>query len=437
MDPISITAVLFVLLMAVLFSGVHVAFAIGGLSIALSIYYLGFQSLAILPLRALRSASAFEYTAIPLFIFMAAILQRSGVAQGLFDCMSKFFGRLKGGLAGGTIGISTIFSAMSGISGAATISMGLIAIPEMVKRNYPKRLAIGSVAAGGSLGILIPPSVTMIIYGVISGTSIGQLYVAGVLPGLLLSALFMIYVVAYSNLSKNNQLLSVRRYTLAEKVYSLRGVFIPALLITVVLGSMFSGFASIGEAAAVGAVGATIFGYLTVRNNASYRAIIRDSSLDTLKYTCMILWIIIAATALSTFYTTIGAPRVIEAAVMSLDVSPYVILLVMMVVLLALGTVLDAVGVMMVTVPIFAPIADALGFHPVWFGILYIINMEIGFLTPPFGINLFYIRGVAPAGTTMRDIYFSVIPFIGIMAIGLMICIAFPQIVLFLPSLLY
>lgn len=437
MDPISITAVLFVLLIAVLFSGVHVAFAIGGLSIALSIYYLGFQSLAMLPLRALRSASAFEYTAIPLFIFMAAILQRSGVAQGLFDCMSKFFGRLKGGLAGGTIGVCTIFSAMAGISGAATISMGMIAIPEMIKRGYPKGLAMGGVAAGGSLGILIPPSVTMIIYGVISGTSIGQLYVAGVLPGLLLSALFMIYVVAYSNLSKNNELISGRRYTLAEKVYSLRGIIIPTLLIAAVLGSMLSGFASIGEAAAVGAVGAIIFGYLTVRNNATYRAIIRDSSLDTLKHTCMILWIIISATALSTFYTTIGAPRVIEAAVMSQDVSPYVILLVMMFVLLALGTVLDAVGVMMITVPIFAPIADALGFHPVWFGILYIINMEIGFLTPPFGINLFYIRGVAPAGTTMRDIYVSVLPFIGVMLIGLLICIAFPQIVLLLPSLLY
>ena len=438
MDPISITGLLFILLFALLFSGVHVAFAIGGLSVALCMYFLGPQSLAMVPLRALRSAASFEYTAIPMFIFMASILQRSGVAESLFESMSKFFGRLKGGLAGGTIGICTIFAAMAGISGAATISMGMIAIPEMVKRGYPKRLAMGAVAAGGSLGILIPPSVTMIIYGVISGTSIGQLYVAGILPGLLLAALFTIYVVVYSNVSSTSVDISGERYTWTEKLLSLRGVIVPALLIAAVLGSMLSGFASIGEAAAVGALGAMFFGFFTIRDRyRAYIPLLRECSIETLKHTCMIIWIIISATALSTFYTTIGAPRVIEAAVLSLDVSPYMILAMMMLILLLLGTVLDTVGILMITVPIYAPIADTLGFHPVWFGILYIINMEIGFLTPPFGINLFYLRGVVPSGTTMSDIYASVIPFIAVMLFGLLICAAFPQISLILPSMLF
>ncbi|WP_320179507.1 TRAP transporter large permease subunit [Roseovarius pacificus] len=435
MDQLMTTIYLFGALLTTLFLGVHVAFALGGISIAFIYVYLGPGALGVIPLRAFRSATAFEYTAIPLFIFMASMLQHSGIAERLFSAMHALFGKLRGGLAAGTIGVATIFAAMSGISGAATISMGMIAVPAMLKRGYSKQIALGSVAAGGSLGILIPPSVTMIVYGVTSGTSIGRLYSAGLLPGLLIAGLFVVYVLFFSWLRKEKVAAETDAPVATASTYIV-GFFAPMALIIVVLGSIMIGFASIGEAAALGAAGAAIFAF-SLHRKTFWKEILPETCTETLKYTCMIFWIIILASAFSTFYTAIGASRFIESMVMDLELNRYVIFAIMMVILLMLGMVLDTVGIILITLPIFAPIANSLGFDPVWFGILYIINMEIGFLTPPFGYNLFYLKGVAPNGVTMVDIYKSVIPFILLMLVGIVICAAFPSIILVLPNLLF
>lgn len=434
-DPILVTALLFGGMMLLLALGVPIAFALGGLTVALIQIFWSPNALNLVPLRAFANASSFEYMAIPLFIFMAAMLQRSSIADDLYDTMQRFFGGLRGGLAVGTIVICTLFAAMAGISGAATISMGMLALPAMLSRGYAKDIALGSVAAGGSLGILIPPSVTMIIYGLVTTTSIGKLYAGGVLPGLLIAGLFTLYVLGRGALQPHLVGGAVTRsYSLKEKLEGVVGLLLPLALVVAVLGSILTGVASVSEAAAVGAFGAMVAA--AVRRRLTWR-IIYDTSIETLMLSSMIFWIIIGASALSTFYTAMGASRLIESVVLGLEVNRYVILVGMQALLLLLGMVLDTVGIIMITAPIFVPIVTKLGFDPVWFGILFIVNMEIGFLTPPFGYNIFYLRGVAPAGVTMVDIYRSVLPFIALMLVGVGLLIAFPQVVLYLPNLLF
>lgn len=305
----------------------------------------------------------------------------------------------------------------------------------MLSRGYAKDIALGSVAAGGSLGILIPPSVTMIIYGLVTTTSIGKLYAGGVLPGLLIAGLFTLYVLGRGALQPHLVGGAVTRsYSLKEKLEGVVGLLLPLALVVAVLGSILTGVASVSEAAAVGAFGAMVAA--AVRRRLTWR-IIYDTSIETLMLSSMIFWIIIGASALSTFYTAMGASRLIESVVLGLEVNRYVILVGMQALLLLLGMVLDTVGIIMITAPIFVPIVTKLGFDPVWFGILFIVNMEIGFLTPPFGYNIFYLRGVAPAGVTMVDIYRSVLPFIALMLVGVGLLIAFPQVVLYLPNLLF
>ncbi|MDQ0316848.1 TRAP transporter large permease [Amorphus orientalis] len=434
-DPVLTTALLFGGMLLALGIGVPIALALGGLSIGMIYVFWSPMALNMLPIKAFATASSFEYVAIPLFIFMAAMLQRAKIAEDLYNTMQCFFGGLRGGLGIGTIIICTLFAAMAGISGAATISMGMLAVPAMLERGYGKGVALGSVAAGGSLGILIPPSVTMIVYGIVANTSIGKLYAGGVLPGLLIAVLFCIYLLVRGVFDPAGSGGSVvQRYSWGEKLRSLKGLVLPFLLIAAVMGSILTGTASVSEAGAVGAGGAILAAVILRRLDW---ASVQDASRETLLLSCMIFWIIIGATALSTFYTAMGAARLIEGLVLDLEVNRWVILIGMQIILLLLGMLLDTVGIIMITAPIFVPIITKLGFDPVWFGILYIVNMEIGFLTPPFGYNLFYLRGVSPASVTMVDIYKSVLPFIALMILAVAICMVFPEIVLTLPNALF
>jgi len=436
MDVISLTAVFFAAMFACLAIGVPIAIALGGLSAILILIFWGPNALSMLVLKAYGNTSSFEFLAIPLFVYMANMLERSGIAEDLYETMHRFVGGRRGGLAAGTVVICTIFAAMAGISGAATVSMGILALPAMLSRGYSKQLALGSVAAGGSLGILIPPSVTMIIYGLISQTSVGKLYAGGVLPGLLLSLLFIAYILVRAHLQPElaPALPVSERFTWRQKLVSLTGLIFPVLLVVSVLGAILSGFTSVSEAAAVGAFGSIIAALF--KRGFNWR-MFREAAETTLLVSCLIFWIIIGASAFSTLYTAMGASSLIKDAVIGLEVNRYVILVTMMGVLILLGMVLDTVGIMMITVPVFVPIILSLGFDPVWFGVLFIINMEIGFLTPPFGYNLFYLRGVAPKDVTMLDIYRSIVPFVLLMLLGLGLCIAFPKIILLLPELLF
>jgi tripartite ATP-independent transporter DctM subunit len=436
MDVVSLTALFFAAMFACLAIGVPIAIALGGLSAILVLIFWGPNALSMLVLKAYGNTSSFEFLAIPLFVYMANMLERSGIAEDLYETMHRFVGGRRGGLAAGTVVICTIFAAMAGISGAATVSMGIIALPAMLSRGYSKQLALGSVAAGGSLGILIPPSVTMIIYGLIAQTSVGKLYAGGVLPGLLLSLLFIAYILLRAHLQPElaPALPASERFNWRQKFASLTGLIFPVLLVVSVLGAILSGFTSVSEAAAVGAFGSIIAALF--KRGFNWR-IFREAAETTLLVSCLIFWIIIGASAFSTLYTAMGASSLIKEAVIGLEINRYLILLAMQGVLILLGMVLDTVGIMMITVPVFVPIILSLGFDPVWFGVLFIINMEIGFLTPPFGYNLFYLRGVAPKDVTMLDIYRSIVPFVCLMLLGLGLCIAFPKIILVLPELLF
>ena len=433
-DPVVVTAILFGGMFVVLALGVPIAFALGGLSVGLIQIFWSSGALNMLPIKAYNTASSFELLSIPLFIFMAAMLQRSGVAEDLYESISRFFGSVRGGLAVGTIIICTIFAAMAGISGAATITMGLIALPVMLARNYDKGLALGSIAAGGSLGILIPPSVTMIIYGLVANTSIGKLYAGGVLPGLLLAFIFIVYILIRGWMQPQAVGTVDRSYSWGEKFAALKGLIVPFALVVGVLGSMLTGVASVSESAAVGAAGAVVA--TALRRRLTW-GLFREACDETLLLSCLMFWIMIGASALSTFYTGMGAGRLIESMVLGLEVNRYVILIGIQIVLALMGMVLDTVGIIMITAPIFVPIVVKLGFDPVWFGVLFIINMELGFLTPPFGYNLFYLRGVVPPEVSMLDIYKSVVPFVFLMIFAIGVCIAFPQIILALPNALF
>lgn len=411
--------------------GVPIAFALGGLSVAMIYFFWSPAALSMIPMRAFATATSFEYLSIPMFIFMASMLQKSRIADDLYDTMQKFMGGVRGGLAMGTILICTLFSAMAGISGAATIAMGMVAIPAMFSRGYNRHMTLGSIAAGGSLGILIPPSVTMIVYGLVANTSIGGLYMGGIIPGLLLAFLFGLYSYLRSAFDPNVHADAIP-CTWGEKFRSLRNVILPIGLTAVVMGSILTGAAAVAEASAVGAGGAVLAAAFARR--LTWENLLAASR-ETLILSAVIFWIIIASSALSTFYTAIGATRMVEGLILDLEWNRWVIIIIMLAILAVMGMVLETTGIIMITAPIFAPIAVKLGFDPVWFGILYIILMELGFLTPPFGYNLFYLKGVAPKDVTMNDLYLSVIPFVLIMiaAVGLMM--VFPNIILWLPKL--
>lgn len=410
--------------------GVPIAFALGGLSVAMIYFFWSPAALSMIPMRAFATATSFEYLSIPMFIFMAAMLQKSRIADDLYDTMQKFMGGIRGGLAIGTILICTLFSAMAGISGAATIAMGMVAIPAMFSRGYNRHMTLGSIAAGGSLGILIPPSVTMIVYGLVANTSIGGLYMGGILPGLLLAFLFGLYAYLRSAFDPRVAV-DTTTYSWGEKLRSLRMVLPPIALTIAVMGSILTGTAAVAEASAVGAGGAVLAALIARRLTWEN---LFAASRETLILSAVIFWIIIASSALSTFYTAIGATRMIEGLILDLEVNRWVIVTIMFVILALMGMVLETTGIIMITAPIFAPVAVQLGFDPVWFGILFIVLMEMGFLTPPFGYNLFYLKGVAPKDVTMNDLYVSIIPFVLLMVAAVGLMMLFPQIILWLPQ---
>ena len=436
MGPLEFSAVFFGCLFAALGLGIPIAISLGGLSALLVWIFWGSNALSMMVLKAYGLASSFELLAVPLFVFMANMLERSGIAEGLYDAMSKFAGRTPGGLAAGTVAICVIFAAMAGISGAATVSMGILALPAMMSRGYDTKLALGSVAAGGSLGILIPPSVTMIIYGIIAQVSIGKLYAGGLLPGLLLAGIFLAYILVRSRINPSlaPPIPIEQQAAWPEKLRALRALLLPIGLVVAVLGSILGGIASVTEAAAVGAVGSIA---ATILNRGVEWRMFHEAAVNTLMVSLMVFWIIIGASAFASLYTAMGAAGLIKGMVLGLEVNRYVILAAMVAILLIMGMVIETTGIIMIAVPVMAPIIVSLGFDPVWFGVLFIINMEIGFLTPPFGYNLFYLKGVAPKSVKLAEIYVSIIPFVLLMLAGLAICIAFPGIITWLPSILF
>lgn len=430
-----ITILLFGSLILLLALGLPLAFVLGGVGVIGSYLLWGDRGLFLMVAQAYASMGKFTLLAIPLFIFMAMILERAGVADDLYTLMHRWMGPLPGGLAIGTVIICTIFAAMAGISGAATVSMGVIALPAMLNRGYNKTIAMGCISGGGALGILIPPSVPMILYATLTGISIGGLFAGGILPGLLLATLFILYIGirCFFQPELGPPLPVAERVSWNEKFSSLKAVILPIMIIVMVLGSIYAGICTATEAAALGCLGALISAAI---HRKLHWDLLKEASFRAAALTALIVWILIGAYGFTAVYTGTGAHELMEHIMMSIPGGKWVILFTMQIVFFILGCILDPVGIIMICTPVFVPVITSLGFDPLWFGVLFIMNMEMGYLTPPFGFNLFYMKAIVPPGITMGDIYRSVVPFVILQAVGLIIVIIFPQIALWLPSLL-
>jgi tripartite ATP-independent transporter DctM subunit len=430
-----LTLLVFGLFLVFLAMGLPVVFGLGGTAVIATYFLWGPQALHMVASRTFTNANSFVLLAIPMFIFMGCMLEKSGMAKDLYTMMYKWMGPIRGGLAIGTVTICAIFAAMVGITGAATVSMGLVALPSMLKHNYNKQIALGCVSAGGALGVLIPPSVLMIILGLYTNTSIGGLYAGGILPGILLAVMFNIYIFVACLIKPEwgPALPPEERATWKEKFIALKAVILPIVLIVGILGSIFMGAATPSEAAALGAVGSILCA-------AVYRTLnwptLREACHVTLRLSCMVMWIIFGASVFTALYTAIGAHDLTRQLLSYLPGGRWGVVIGMQAMWMIMGCFLDPNGIIMITAPIFFPLINSLGFDPVWFGVLFVVNMEMGFLTPPFGFNLFYMQAIAPKGVVMTDIYKSIIPFVMIQAAGLVLCMIFPEIIMWLPKIL-
>lgn len=431
-----LTLLFFGSLLFFLILGLPLAFVLGGVSVVFLYFTWGFDSFYMVASQIWGTMGSFTLVAIPLFVFMAMILERTGVANDLYRMMYMWWGGVRGGLAIGTLFICAIFAAMCGISGAAVVAMGTIALPSMLERGYDKNMALGCINTGGGWGILIPPSILMILYALITGVSVGQMFAAGVLPGILLMVLTITYIIirCYFQPHLAPALPPEERASWPEKFQALRAVILPILIVVMVLGSIIGGITTPTEAAAVGVLGSLVSAL--VYRKFSW-ALINDAAIRTFKLTGMIMWILFAAHAFSAAYQSMGAQELIEGFVQMIPGGPWGIIISMMLITFLLAMVLDPVGIMLITLPVFMPIVESLGFDPIWFGILFVINMEIGYMTPPFGFNLFYLKGVVPPSITMKDIYMSIIPFVIVEIIGLALIMIFPQIATYLPELFF
>lgn len=416
-------------------SGLPIAFVLGGLSLLITVLFWNPQAVIILVLQIFDTMKSEALMAIPLYILMAALLQRSGVIEKLYRAMELWFGRLRGGIAVGTVVICVIMAAMTGVVGAAVTAMGMLALPEMLRRKYSPELATGTICASGTLGILIPPSVLTIIYAVTAQVSIGKMLIAGIVPGLMLALLYIAYILLVAWLKPEAAPLR-EDYTPApwrERLVSLKALILPAALIVLILGSIFFGIATPTEAAAVGVFGALIAAAL--ERKLSIDALV-SAAADTGKATAMILWITIGAKAYVAIFTGLGGADSLLNLIKSLDVGPYVILAVMMLILIFLGTALDEVGIILLTVPVFIPIVKFLGFDEIWFGVMYAITIQMGYISPPFGYTLFYMKSVLPKGLSMGVVYRGIVPFFILQGVGLLVAMAFPELMIFLPRLM-
>ncbi len=448
-DISTLTWWMFGSLAVLLMAGLPLAFVTGGLG-CIFIYTIGDSAmLNIVPSRIFPMMTNSDLSAIPLFIFMAAMLEKAGIIEQMFSVAYKWMGGLRGGLAAATIIASTILAAMVGVIGAAVVTMGILALPAMLSRNYDEKIALGSIMAGGTLGILIPPSILAILYAVVAQQSVGELYMGAIVPGLLLSGMYVVYVLVRSYLNPalcpampKHELIS-----LWEKIKLLKGLIAPIALVFLVLGLLFGGIATPVEAAGLGSFGAVIVAIIQRKFSL---LVLKEASMTTLRASTMVLWIMFGASIFVGFYILQGGAAFITEAMLGLGLGPYGILFLMMFLLVVLGMFLDWVGILLLAVPIFVPIIKTLTFPglfglpgpapedvALWFGILYMINMQMSFLSPPFGYALFYIRGVCPPHIQMATIFKASFVFLAMQIIGLLVCVIFPGIVTYFPNMVY
>lgn len=431
-----LSILLFGSMLFLLIAGLPVAFVLGGLAVVFTGVFWGPESLFIILARTFSMMSSTTLVAAPLFVLMAVVLEKSGVAEGLYEMMYRWSGGIKGGLAVGTVLACTLIAAMSGIASTGVVMMGVMALPEMLKRGYDKGLATGCILAGGVLGPLIPPSIALVLYGTMAQVSIGALFAGGMAAGLLCSVLIIGYILirCYINPKLGPAIPVEERANWDAKVASLKGVILPLLLIAAVLGSIYSGIATPTEAAAVGALGAFICSAIHRRLTWD---LIKSVAYTTIQVQGFMMWILFAAQGFAAVYMGLGASRMVVGLVQEYQVGWWTMLIAIQVGWFLLGCVIDAWSILMITLPIILPLMPLYGFDPLWLGVLYAVNTQTGYLTPPFGTMLFMVKGIAPKEITMTDIYKSIVPFVTTQLVCLTLCIIFPKIVTWLPDLLF
>ncbi|WP_372966617.1 TRAP transporter large permease [Marinobacter sp.] len=420
----------FIILLGMMMAGVHVAVAIFSVSAIGTLVYLGLPLLYSFGDTLWGTLNNFLLTAIPLFILLGELLLRSGITDRMYNSLSVWLSRMPGGLLHTNVGASTVFAAMSGSSVATAATIGTVALPALSDRGYNERLALGTLAAGATLGILIPPSINMIIYGAITNTSISKLFIAGILPGLVLAGCFMLAIMAFSLLRPGVAGDPEPRVPLGQRLRSLADLLPPAFIFAIVIGSIYSGWATPTEAAALGVVAAlvlaAIYRKLTIR-------MLHESFLSMARTTAMIMLIIAAAFFMNYIVGILGIPSTLTNWVAGLGLTPLGLILALVVFYLVLGCFLETLSMMIATVPIVVPMVVAFGYDPVWFGIFLVIMMEISLITPPIGMNLYVVQGVRGKGS-ITDVMLGSLPFLAIMLLFVLLIIIWPELVMWLPD---
>jgi len=444
-SPEFLTVAMFCTLMLTIILGHPLAYTLAGVATLFGLIDNGFNVPGLFDLFVNNTwglMNNYVLVAVPLFIFMAQLLDSSKVAEDLFEALYIVLGGIKGGLGLAVVVVCTVFAATTGIIGASVVAMGLLASPALMQKGYQKELSSGIICAAGTLGILIPPSIMMVVYGGLTGlkeTSVGNLFAGAVFPGLVLSGLYFAYVILRCNLNhKLGPAISkeeASKWSAKQKwTMTLKSLLPPLALIFLVMGTILFGIATPTEAAGLGAAGAFL---LAVFNRAFSWEVLKKSSFSTLRTTSMVMMLFIGGKMFSTVFLSMGGGDVVSNLLIGGGLSKWTALFIMMLIVFIMGMFIDWAAILLVTVPIFMPIALELGFDPLWFSILMCVNLQTSFLTPPFGYALFYFAGVAPKGYTMGHIYRGIIPFVMLQVIGLLVIVFFPQVATWLPQLFF
>ncbi|MCD4721295.1 MAG: TRAP transporter large permease subunit [Desulfobacula sp.] len=431
--------IMFTAVFALLLLGFPVAFTIGGVSLFFGLYGFGPGFFELLPLRIWGTMTNFSLLAVPLFIYMGVMLEKSGLAEELLEAMALVFGKIRGGLALSVIFVGALMGASTGIVGATVVTMGLLSVPTMLRNHYNKSLTTGIVAASGTLGQIIPPSIVLVLLGDIMNVPIGDLFVAAIIPGFILVSLYMLYVFIIANIKPewappvDQKILDqITRHELLAKIF--KALIPPLILMISVLGSIFAGIASPTEAASVGAIGATL---LTILHGRFNFQIVKNVMDMTTRLTCMVFIILVGASTLGLVFRGLGGDDLVRGLITALPFGRAGILFIVMSIIFIAGFFLDFIEITFIHVPVLAPIMIHLGVDPLWLAVLIAVNLQTSFLTPPFGFSLFYLKGVTPSEIKTTDIYKGIIPFVIIQIIGLGIICLFPESVTWLPKVVF
>ena len=433
-----IASTMFALMMLLMITGQRVFAAIGAVAAVAALALWGTGGADIPFTAAMKLMNWYPLLTLPMFIFMGYILSESRIADDLYQMFHVWMGPVHGGLAIGTIGLMVLVSAMNGLSVAGMAIGATIALPELLRRGYDKRMVTGVIQAGSSLGILVPPSVVLVLYAMIARQPVGQLWLAGIIPGLIMAALFILYIAIRCRLQPElGPVLpkEERQVSTAEKFRLLCAGLLPIGIFAVMMVPFVNGWTSLVESSALGALAAMVAAIVKGRMT---KTVFENSLRNTLGISCMFMWIILAALGFGAVFDGLGAVKAIDNLFTEqLGLSPWVILILMQLSFLVMGTFLDDTAMLVIVAPLYVPLVQALGFDLIWYGVLYTITTQIAYMTPPFGYNLFLMRAMAPPDISLRDIYSSILPFVLVMVLALTILMIFPDLALWLPDYVY